>query len=663
MNDEKDIIEQEIEIPYDRFCGLGLYIDPCKKENDVDYKYIIIDKTENKQIAEKKFNVKKVLNCIQYNVLLDIPIKVDPSHKFSVIITPVSFKDKESSVRFYVGEKNLDNYNLKYDNCDDDRILSLNIYGGESKGFLVISTIICEGFLIVLFSYIMYLCIKKKHIINNPFVQAGILGIILFVIMFPFTKYLYFIDEADYILGGIKMHDGYILYNDYVTQHMPFMYHITEFFTFLKATSMTEYRIYLNMLVALLYMGIFIRNKDKIGKYKCFILAIIACVFNHIINYYSQMCLAENLQAIFVLALFLEFYDYIKTGTIDFKRCVIVSACIFGGISNIFICVYQVFIIFIGVIINEFKYWKAKKITAKDIKKRYVKLFLICILPFLIGIIYLYINGNLKEFYAQAYKFNREVYSHYSVASEDLEFGTSIFKPIFTSVINLINILAVQIALISSNENIIAAILKLSVFVYFMISEISLIKKKKWLLAFVSFFVVSTGYIRKSAFEAHYISAWTLMLAVIMINVKFEKKLKNIYNLLLLPFALLIYVYGYNYISFAKADNPIVSNVAQYVINSTTENEKIFVDINSVTDTLYYVYKDRKIANRVPYVFSWFMEWYEDDMINELKEDKIKVVIYDLKSGEWGNLNNSKKFDEYLLSNYELQNSIIWKLK
>ena len=168
MDDNNDIIEQEFEIPYNTFLGLGFFIDPCERENDVDFKFVIMDKAENKQIAEKNFNVKNVKNITAYNVFLDKPVHIDKTHKFSVIITPINEINEDNMVRFYVGSNNIENYSLYYNTNLDDRSLSLNIYGGErSKGFWTIFTIICESYLIILFGYMLYLSIKQKPLPNS----------------------------------------------------------------------------------------------------------------------------------------------------------------------------------------------------------------------------------------------------------------------------------------------------------------------------------------------------------------------------------------------------------------------------------------------------------------------------------------------------------------
>ena len=598
-------------------------------------------------------------------------IKVDTLHKFSVVIRPLSQVDENNKIAFYTGSNIIDGYNLYYNNSNlDNMSLSLNIYGGESKGFWTIFTIFCEIFFTILIIYIEYLHKNKKSIKSNIFIQAGILGIISVIMMIPFMKTIPFVDENDYIIGGIYMHNGDVLYKDLINQHMPTLYYITAFFTIFKAASIAQFRVCLYILLSIIYMFWYIRYSKVFGKIKMFVLPIVLIAFQQYINYESMMVLADNLQTIFILTLFMEFLAYIRDEQIDWKRAIIVSICIFGCITSIFISIYQIFAVFLGVVIKEIAYWRKSdnKFSFKNFKKRYYKLFIACIIPFVIFIIYLLITNSLTQFWEQAFKFNTEVYSNYKVFNTYDNLGTDVIKPMIMGFKNFYTILFDFVKNICIKKDLMFTIFELLLIIIVLINYIILLINKKYIEVVTSLLLICFGLVRTN-YGFHTLPAWSCVLFSGLVFIDLQLKWQNLVRYVIGGVFLFMLFIGYfiNYKKYLNFKPYIVSYLERDFINETKEGDDVFVDFYSLHSPIYFVYKDRNIINKCWFVLPWYMDWYQDDTIEELEINKPETILYyekiDDEIGVWGQYNFADKLQEYIHANYRQTGSeFIWKL-
>ncbi len=679
---DKAIIEQEFFIPYSKFYGVGFYLVSENIEENINLSVTIIDKTDNRIILEKVINPKDNNETNEYRVRSNKGIKVDTSHKFSIVIKPD--QSINSTIQLLATHKIEENHMLYYNNEIKPSCLLLNIYGGETKGFFMIFAIGFGIYIILLISYIVFLHKSNEDIRSNTIVQVGIIFLIFFLMMLPFSKIKSFVDEDDYIIGGMLMLDGKVLYKDYIVQHMPGLYIITMCFSALRATSITQFRIYFYILNAILYCIIYIRNKDKIGAKKLFICILTLIAFKQVYSKYTLMVIADNLQVICMLMLFLEFYSYLKDNIIDLKRIIIISMCIFFGVNMTFLCIYQIFAIFIGFCINEVIYLrKLKKVSFNIISNRYLKLIGICILPFLSLVIYFLVNDNFKEFYIQAYRFNREIYSNYNVYNSYPNFGRSIIQPFYTGVLNFICIIPTMILNIFRLDNVFLSLVKIIVVLYFVITEIKLIKLKKYLETVINMLFVWLCMSRTSE-EFHAFLAWASMLIIVLINtnqLNVKLRLEKVYlkkcilNLSKSPILLLLILilskYIFNYVQFTLIKDKIITKTCEEVISLTKEGEEIFYDINTTREeAVYFMYKNRKLGNSVPYIFPWFMDWYEEYLVEELIQKKPSIVVYDETIEDTVGVFGARItgyanfFQDKLNKNYDnLEDFRVWKLK
>ena len=486
--------------------------------------------------------------------------------------------------------------------------------------------------------------------------------------MLPFSKGYSFCDEGDYIVGGIFISNGKIMYNDFINQHMPFLYFITAICSFLKAGSLIEFRLYFYSFIVLIYALIFLRNAEKIGKIKTFLILIFCVMYKQVIEIRSMIILADNLQTICMIALLLEFLSYLKDQKLDWTRSIIVSLCIFSGITLIFICIYEVFAIFIGVVIKEILYWKncKKSLTLKNFRDRYYKLIISCAIPFLVFFIYLLKTNSINEFYKQAFLFNTQVYSNYHIFNE-YDLGSNIFKPMAMGIYNFIQIIPDSVSKIMAGKDIITQLVRIITFILLIITIFQKIFYKQIIESITVLLFICFGFVRVN-YDFHALSGYMIMIMLILLNMDRNIIKKIIFTMLAI---IVIFYYIIHCKEHYKIPKQVISYPERDIINYTENNKNIFFDFYAIyaqIDPIYLVYKDIKIVNTCWFTFPWYMDWYEDYTIEELEQNKPKIVIYDKKynnyEGIWENFHYADKFENYLYQNYILENeSVIWHLK
>lgn len=667
MNNNDFVIEQEFTIPYKMFYGLGFAIGTYGRENNSRYEMIIMDKTTNQQIVSYEFNTSKAKDNEFYEIILDSPVEVDNTHQFSVILKAKTIVNFENGIAFYA-DKNSEikenTGNLYYNNSPHDSTLCMNIYGGNSNTFWIIFTLGCEIYVVGLIVYILYLYISKKSIRQNPFVQAGLLGIVVFSMLSVFSSKINFTDEVDNIIGGMLINRGKIIYVDYYTQHTPFAYFLCAFFAIFQAGSIEQFRLMYYVLIAFAYIGLYLRHKGNFGKTKMFLLPIIQIAFGVLLTTETTMILSDNIQAICMIALTLEFLQYLKDEKLDWKRSIIVSLSIFCSFGSAFVSVYAIFAICLGVFIKEIIYWgNNKSISFKKCVNRYWKLIISCVIPFAIALVYFVATHSLVEFYEQSFKFNTEVYSYYLKNG----FGSNVIQPFVIGIANFIKIIPGAIESIFEKEDIITCLVKIIIDVAILIILTNMIRKKEYLKAIVIAMFISFGFTRTNE-SFHSITAWAIMLTVILVYCDFhnmntvQKTVSKVVFIIVAIFMIGSYMDKSMYFLFSK-ETPI-SALDQKVIQETSEGEEIFFDIYS-NSSVYLIYKNRLPINRLGFILPWYMDWYELDTIDDLMTKRPRVVVYDEELKAWEISGYDDYLRKYLHENYEQTSETkkVWLLK
>lgn len=661
MDSNNHIIEQEFEMPYPIFYGLDLKIGTFARENNSQYEVEIVDKTTNTKIANFCFNTSYAKDDEAYSLMLENPMKVDMSHQFSAKIKAKSIVNGENSVAFYVDKNTQNTKALLYNNQLQTGTLCMNIFGGNTNSFWIIFTVICEVYSMLLLGFTLYLYVKNKKIKTNSIVQASILGIAIFLLMTAFVHKSTFSDEADNIIGGMLIEKGEILYHDYYSQHTPFAYFLCAFFSLLKPASVVQFRLIYNVFIALFYVFLYIRHHKNFGNIKMAILPFVQIAFGMLLAKETTMILSDNIQAIALISLVLEFLQYLKDEKLGWKRSMIVSLSIFCSFTSAFVSVYAIFAIGLGVFFKEISYWmQNQKITLSKIIRRYWKLAICAVLPFVILFLYFVKTHTLKAFYEQAFKFNTQVYPYYLEGG----FGANIMQPFLLGITNFLQIIPNALSHLFQKEEAILAISKIIIAAFFIQTLFKMFAQKKYLKTLILSLLISFEFTRISE-PFHEIAVWSSMLAVILVHLE-KKEIQNQFaRIVLILFAILIFG---NYANICaetifQKQNPI-SQLEKQIIENTSEGEKIFHDIYSC-QSVYLIYKNRLPMNHLTFILPWYMDWYELETVDDLSTKKPRVVVYDENLKVWEISGYDDYLRKFLHENYQQteNNSKLWILK
>ena len=122
------------------------------------------------------------------------------------------------------------------------------------------------------------------------------------------------------------------------------------------------------------------------------------------------------------------------------------------------------------------------------------------------------------------------------------------------------------------------------------------------------------------------------------------------------------YMNNYTMYLFKKAEP--ITNLDQKIISQTADAEEIFFDIYS-NPSVYLIEKNRLPINRLGFILPWYMDWYELDTIDDLRNKHPKLVVYDEDLKAWEIAGYDDYLRKYLHENYEqtLENKKIWVAK
>ncbi len=669
--DNNTFIEQEFSIPYQMFYGISVRIGTYGRENNSTYELIITDKTTNEIVTSMEFNTTQAKDDLFYELLLDSPIKVENTHKFSAKIKAKSLVNGENGVAFYadLGKENANNGDLYYKEVLQNANLCMNVYGGNTNQFWVLITFILEAYFAVLIFYMLYLKSHKKSIKKNAFVQAGLVGIATFALLFVFCKMESFSDEIDNMIGGMLIAKGKILYVDYYSGHTPFAYFLCAIFSLLGAASQEQFRLSYYILITLIYVGLFLRHKKNFGAKKMALLPIIQILFGVAITEKSLQVLSDNIQAIAMVALLLEFLQYLKDEKLDWERVSLVSVSIFCSFGSAFVSVYGIFAIGLGVFVKEVFYWiKNGSYSLKNLFQRYWKLAIAIILPFVLAFAYLVLTHSLTEFYQQAYQFNTKIYSHYLSDG----YGTNVIQPFFIGIQNLIQMIPNAVFSILQQEDnmeILHQIVRILVGLGVIVGLFKMALKKEYLKLVTIVLFISFNFTRNNEIF-HTIPAWAVMLTTILLTLDFKNMTqfsKNI-SIFLLVISILcaVHIYSNAFIKYGFKPQKPIFDLAQKVVQETKNDEKIFLDIFSdVESSMYLIYKNRLPMNKLCFILPWYFDWYELETVQEIQDEKPRFVIYDEEAKVWEISGYDDYFLKVLHENYDYVpgNKKIWILK
>lgn len=669
VNKSQDVLVQDFLMPYDIMHGLSLQIATFGRHNNSEWDISLINPETKEAFYSKHFNASLLQDSWFYNIEFGRNLRLTKNARYQVRIS-ASRVSNDSALAFYVAKKNKDSLALTSSGKDYDGTLCLKIYGGDSDSWW--AGFVSFVFIIVylLFFRIYYVSeIRKINWLNDAVIQSCIVGIISFLLLSPFCNSFQFGDETDNILGGLAIAKGGVLYRDYVTQHTPLTYYLCSIFALFGARSVEQFRLVYYLFEAVAWGLLYKRHKVQFGK-KMFFLPLFECVvvnsmqlmFGHPAG---CMILYDGVQAFCLVVLILELFKFCKDKTWDWSTAAIVSASAWGSLGAAFLSAYVLLWIAFAFFIVEIKIWKNENLTLIEFCKRYLKLSIALCVPLLFVTGYFILNDSLGRAFDLFYSFNREVYSRYTGG-----FGNSVFALFVYSFQSFFDTVVNDINLLMNAKATTTIVLQLIILITVSSIIVCMLRRRLYLKSVILFLILcSAGF--RGYDNYHGLAVWYI---AIMVIVLFYDELFDSLPKARVPLLSVVAIYSLSVFIHNLGDNLLyeqksVSDLDCFIVSSTDENEKILVDHWEI-NVPYLLYKNREIINRVPYIMPWYVDWYEKDLIEDLKKNKTRYVVFNEDANWWGHTHFANNFVTVLKQNYtRLSNSPadgwkyhIWKI-
>lgn len=481
--------------------------------------------------------------------------------------------------------------------------------------------------------------------------------LLYFGLMFMLRNRFHFnSDEYDNLLGGMVVANGGEIYKDFTSQHTPMLYYICALFYLIGVRIVVVYRLMIYALLSVIWVGMYFRYGKTFGKTTMIVYPILYITLMYNADTVSHCILSEQFQSQALVVLLLEFLQYKRLKYLTVSSYICISLAVLFSFGTAFVSIYPIFIIALGVFINEIcnlvKIGRAdKKQWSKDVKKTLfsgVGLIFLCLLPFAVIIIVYAIKGNVGNAIYGIYTVNRVYYPKYGgVTSSIIE---SFFSPFHIIMLSLQNT-----GIFSVNISIISVLL---VSLYFFCKR-DIIKG-----------TVCLGFIYMCAMRAiagfhgmPFLATGMLFFALIVHTVysfvtkRMEHLLFSRYKTNAVAFIMVLIILMPSIVSFKNAIGnrellfskeefkyKVAQGSIEEVITTVTDyNDKIY----DATITLLYIPSQRLPIRAPSLVCPWIYEAYHDMIFESMDEEKPKIIYLPDEFDVWGNKSNVFAADAY----------------
>lgn len=644
LENSSDRLVQEFIAPYDIINNVGIQIGTFARINNSLWKIDIICKKDEKIVCSEIFSAAEIADNGYHMINLSKNVRLNKGETYSLSVYSIN-ATSNTSLAFHTSSEARPNASTFFSNGEtvNNTVLCLRIYGCDTDYFwlgIYIFTICVISIAIILAFRLHKAGINPMH---NKRMQSLLLFIVVFCLLYVFSKNgITFTDENDNIRGGMIIAKGGILYKDYITQHTPVTYYLCAGFALLGAGSVQQFRCCYYVVVATFFSIIFYRHVSYWGRKRLFLIPICIIVITTTFNVQGYMILSDNIQGICMLALCMEFLRYYDDRTISLSRCVIVSICVWGSIGSAFISVYALSIIVLAVIMLEINDWRTPKYSLHigGLIRRYVKLSTTIIAPFICAVAYFKFNGTLRIAYDQVYRFNREIYLHYTDSGTGFTncgYGSNVVQPYLLGIKNYFSLISDKLNAVFSDIST-SGNTQLLIAVLLGIVLILLLFKKKFTLGVTLFLFSCCNMTRGYGF--HSVAFWYVAIALIILfwPTRFLTAL-NSYRSVISAMVCMFIIYCMspfvnNVCTYLFQKQSTISELEQYIVSITDEEERVFIDTYTC-DSIYLLYKQRYPVNRLTYFLPWYLAWYEQAAIDDLNAYSPNVVIYNPDLVTW----------------------------
>lgn len=497
---------------------------------------------------------------------------------------------------------------------------------------------------------------SKRRLLNGKVIWKYIvLFLFFFLIQYKFRDDVWFgTDELDVFLGGKTIAKGYLLYKDFISQHMPGAYYISAFFELLGANTVLAQRICFYLFYAFFWTIMYKRYSRYVGKYTLILYPILFC---GIISTYDlgTTVLSEHIAAIGLMMLFLEFIRFVKEKELKWDNYLCISISVILSFGTLFIAIFPVAMVALGVVLYEIK-WAIEdkeKFGCFVIRmlKKYVPLVLWVAIPWVVLFIYYWINDCLDVAFLGAYTLNREIYPSYTGG-----YGGSIIDTLIGIPESMASDMIGTLSLSTLNYTSLLHLLLYFLAFVFITKEA---KKKGALFSVVSVFLLFASSTR-ACFNFHG-THWVAILAFMAAQVisellivdKETLKKSSIWHqsgvVILISFFMLSYISTFS--DFATNNTEEENLEAKYLNCITDEDEAVWQ--TSIGYNPLVMQSDRaSVMNAASTPWTW--EAFGEINLERLENEKPRVLIYNPEAEVWGYYikDYAPEMGEYLAENY-----------
>lgn len=640
-------LTQEFEMPYSILRGVSVQIDTFARDNNSSWIFSITESASGELVYQTNFDASLIVDSGYHFFELERNILCKKGQLYAFRITARDV-DEGSALAFWrSGESSVENAALRYNEEAIDGDLCFKIYGGEVdfwwSGFTLL-LLLWAAFLLWRF---LWLKNHKLPLSSDAFFMSASVAALAFLLRAGFCVSSHFCDEYDNFLGGMVIANGGVLYRDYVTQHTPVMYYLCSVFARLGAGSVPQFRLSYYLFEAVVWAVLYFRHR---GFFENKILFLLACLppfllFSTIVPESAQV-LSDGFQGLCCVVLLLEFLRYCEDKTLGPSRCCIVSFAVWGSIGAAFISLYALVWVVLAVFFLECLRLTKEKTDAKSLLRRYFCLIACMLLPPVAAIAYFKANGALGIAFEQFYTFNREVYPKYLGG-----LGSNLLQPFINSAQNFFWLFSDRVNAILNATASQVTLLQLLIAFFSLLTLILLFRKRRYIESVTIFLVLCCSASRGYGF--HGLAAWHIMIFLIAVYhrdlLEHFPRLKSPVFVLILVSCISIYTGSLGNHLLSK-QTPL-SDFESEVVSLTEDGEDIFYDIWTY-NTLYFAYKDRYPVNDAVFMLPWYMDWYEDNNIEDLVREQPRLAVYNPLSETWGHRDYNTAFVANLKAAY-----------
>ena len=537
-----------------------------------------------------------------------------------------------------------------YDLTQTDKF---TLYGGSRARFWVILSVIFTFFILLFFLRAYRVLHRGNAVFKDAWIRSILVGTLAFcsIAIYASLKLADNLDEMDNMIGGMILAAQHkVIYRDYITQHTPVAYWLGWLYALLGAQSVEQFRLLLHVSYGVIWGLVWFRHKDSPRSRAVALMAPAWGFFSHVfIAQFTGTMLSDNIQGLAMAVLLLELVGYFEDHALTLARMVIVSLCIFASVGSAFISIYAIAAAALAVLAADLFAHRKKGIGF--FAGRYVLLFGIIAVPFVLSIVYFAANGALKTAFDQAYRFNVEVYPNYTGG-----FGTDKLAPVkgaFRTFYKMVRRDTLHI--LNHKTNITEVVQMVMTVLALLPCLVNLLRRRVAEGIGIFFFIIMQAIRDTQGFHSGML--WHVVTMYALLNLPgmggvFDQVRQSLFGTgragdrtraalpVLVPVLYMVlilvwigkpYYYNFRGLMYERMMLPDVSERDLDRDRLMGENEPTFY----TTTSLFLLYKGHYPVNRLVWLFPWYCEWFEEEAAQQLEEALPKTAIYDPEDVIW----------------------------